>query len=118
LSESTYTNADDSLNKRYYRALEVLFHCSREIYLPWRIIVNSLFADPTRLNKGNNKRTMKEYLEQWQDAGMGRFSEDRKNFTVSEEGRKLLEKESKDIRKYLRPIENRYLTETAARRDA
>ena len=109
MSDSVFTSADDSLNNRYYRALEVLYQCSANTYLPWRIVVNSLFADPTRLNKGNNKRTMKEYLSQWQDAGMGKFSDDRKMFVVTEEGKLLLKREGSAIKKYQRPLENRYI---------
>lgn len=110
MSDSNYVTADDILHKRYYRALEVLFHCSREGFLPWRVIANSLFADPTRLNRGNSVRSMREYLLQFQDAGLGKFSEDRKYYEVSEEGRKLILKESKDIAKYLKPLANRAIS--------
>ena len=105
-SESTYTGspAQHSLTERYLRAIELLWHLSKDLYLPARVIANTLAMDDTRLNKGNSWKQMREYITQMTDAGFGRWTSDKHNYIVSDLGIAKIKHTQKVILSYLRPL--------------
>lgn len=103
MSDAPYSDARDALNGRYYRKLEMLYHCSRESFLPWKKIGAYLSNHPDRLNKGNSLRVMHSYLEEFALDNFGQFKEGM--FIVSKRGKDLLQIENIRFRRYLKPID-------------
>ncbi len=112
MSDSGFYTGRDALNDRYLRMIEVLIAVSRDSSIPYDMVLAWLDTSGSSeeknhevpLNRGNSRRTMKIYLQDWALAKCGHFYK-RDQFILSERGIKKVKHESGRLGKFLRQVD-------------
>jgi len=98
-----FISSKDNLEDRYNRMLEVLIAITTDPVLPYRMVLAYLATSRKRLNKGNSRRTMMDYVHQWVEARYLVIEDDTAKLTES--GNDLLRKESRRIGRYMKNVD-------------